>query len=90
MSTRFLFSDFIIVRYHASLERPPGTFDRSNNSIYSQSYLEELESVERDICSGCNGRRQLYCGPCGGRRLSGDMLPLRIELPFDLLILVHW
>ena len=36
--------------------------------------------------------RKIYCGECNGQRLpaASQVLPERISLPFDILLLVHW
>ena len=56
------------------------------------SYLQFLSSVDREICHRCGGRRQIYCGDCGGVRLNraSSLLPQRVVLPFDVLLIVHW
>ena len=55
-------------------------------------HLETLSRAEREVCVMCGGRRQVYCGDCGGQRMirAGTLLPPRIKLPFDLLLVVHW
>ena len=56
------------------------------------SYLLLLSEVNREICHLCGGRRQIYCGDCGGVRLdqAESLLPSRVVLPFDVLLIVHW
>ena len=56
------------------------------------NHLETLSRAEREVCVMCGGRRQVYCGDCGGQRMvrAGTLLPPRIKLPFDLLLVVHW
>ena len=56
------------------------------------SYLLLLSEVNREICHLCGGRRQIYCGDCGGVRLdqAESLLPPRVVLPFDVLLIVHW
>lgn len=89
-SRRLIFRGSFLRRveeYHQSIQRPEGTF--------SCDLTEEqltLASTERTLCPQCNGRRQLYCGPCGGLRLpkAEPLLPARVPLPFDVLLLLHW
>ena len=52
------------------------------------SYLLLLSAVDREICHLCGGRRQIYCGDCGGIRLdrAESLLPQRVVLPFDVLL----
>eukprot|EP01039_Chlorochromonas_danica_P008247 gene8247-9095_t len=73
--------------YQASLQRPEGTF-----TVTISPQLEALCEMERTLCPRCNGRRQLYCGPCGGLRMPAaeELLPPRLSLPFDILLLLHW
>ena len=56
------------------------------------SYLLLLSEVNREICHLCGGKRQIYCGDCGGVRLdqAESLLPSRVVLPFDVLLIVHW
>lgn len=56
------------------------------------SPLDVLAAAERERCQLCGGKRQIYCGDCGGVRVGhgGELLPPRILLPFDLLLIVHW
>jgi hypothetical protein len=56
------------------------------------SPLDTLAAAERERCHLCGGKRQIYCGDCGGVRVGrgGELLPRRIVLPFDLLLIVHW
>lgn len=77
-----------IQKYFDELARPEGTFD-----LEPQDYLvETLASLERDDCPKCNKKRHVYCGDCGGMRLSNSesILPPRVKLPFDILIFLHW
>lgn len=57
-----------------------------------EAYLLRLSEADREVCAVCGGRRQIYCGDCGGVRLprAGAMLPDRVRLPFDVLLIVHW
>jgi hypothetical protein len=54
--------------------------------------LLSLANMPKETCPQCLGRRQVYCGDCGGRRMAqgGQLLPPRVDLPFDVLLLVHW
>ena len=54
--------------------------------------VQALAAVERDICCKCSGRRQIYCGGCGGVRMGNadHLLPGRVHLPFDVLLVLHW
>jgi hypothetical protein len=54
--------------------------------------LLSLANMPKETCPQCLGRRQVYCGDCGGRRTAqgGQLLPPRVDLPFDVLLLVHW
>ena len=56
------------------------------------SLTETLAATERERCHLCGGNRQIYCGSCGGVRVGrgGSLLPPRVSLPFDLLLVVHW
>lgn len=51
-----------------------------------------LAAIPREVCRLCGGRRQIYCGDCGGVRMDGaiSLLPPRVQLPFDVLLVVHW
>eukprot|EP00596_Hydrurales_sp_CCMP1899_P002045 CAMPEP_0119053806 /NCGR_PEP_ID=MMETSP1177-20130426/74662_1 /TAXON_ID=2985 /ORGANISM="Ochromonas sp, Strain CCMP1899" /LENGTH=484 /DNA_ID=CAMNT_0007033859 /DNA_START=471 /DNA_END=1922 /DNA_ORIENTATION=- len=51
-----------------------------------------LAAIPREVCPLCGGRRQIYCGDCGGVRMDGanNLLPPRVQLPFDVLLIVHW
>lgn len=73
--------------YHDTVRRPNGTFKIEKDEI-----LEKLCEVERVTCESCLGKRQIYCGPCGGRRMvhSDEFLPLRVNMPFDVLLLLHY
>lgn len=54
--------------------------------------LLALANLPKETCPQCRGRRQVYCGDCGGRRMAlGDsILPPPVALPFDVLLLLHW
>jgi DTW domain-containing protein YfiP len=73
---------------HDSVRRPVGTFSRD---LISETKLQQLCALDRESCAKCNGRRQVYCGHCGGRRmpLAESSLPARVDLPFDVLLLLH-
>ncbi len=76
-----------IKAYHDTVRRPDGTFD-----MQEDEHLERLCSTERVVCGLCLGKRQLYCGPCGGIRMnySEELLPPRVVMPFDILLLLHY
>ena len=56
--------------------------------------IETLANLPRDLCSYCHQPRHIYCGDCGSRgsRMSNaaSYLPERVNLPFDVLLVVHW
>jgi hypothetical protein len=58
----------------------------------ANTQLESLSQLQRESCPSCASTRQVYCGPCGGVRmpLASALLPDRINLPFDVLLLLHW
>jgi hypothetical protein len=95
--TNLLFFDTIFLEkvknYHLSVERPEGTFNSQKiNNIKIQNFEKLVECYSREICASCLGCYHIYCGPCGGVRMKNAnfLLPNRIELPFDVLILLHW
>jgi hypothetical protein len=67
-------------------------FKGSKGPRGEKSPLDTLAAAERERCHLCGGKRQIYCGDCGGVRVGrgGELLPRRIVLPFDLLLIVHW
>ena len=73
--------------YHAVVQRPEGTFD-----LVVSDRIQSLAELPRQPCKGCSVNRQIYCGPCGGLRMPNaeDKLPERVELPFDVLLIMHW
>lgn len=77
----------IVAKYHDSLRRQEGTFDMESNDK-----LDFLSKFDRDICKQCNQRRAVYCGECKGLRMenTSHLLPKRISLPFDVLIVKHF
>ena len=81
-------SSFIseVREYHASLQRPDGTF------CYNPEKTPEVARLPRVLCPMCGSRRQLYCGECGGIRMphADPHLPPRIQPPFDIHLLLHW
>ena len=79
-----------VKQYHETVARPEGTF--TSDKVDEDPYIIELSKVARSICSICNAKRQLYCGDCGGVRLpcTEHLLPPRVELPFSILLIVHW
>ena len=56
------------------------------------SLITALVQLPKEVCPACLGRRQVYCGDCKGLRMSSayELLPARVELPFDVLLLLHW
>lgn len=84
--------------YHLSVERPAGTFSLDENKSFSESensrriLVDRLAQCDREVCPCCGRRQQIYCGGCGGLRMTmaDKLLPDRISLPFDILLLVHW
>ncbi len=78
-----------VEEYHASLQRPEGTFDLPEDQLEK---LKQLAELPRHECPLCHGFRQIYCGPCGGVVLeeSKAFLPPPIELPFEVLLLLHY
>ena len=73
--------------YHSVVQRPQGTFEYEANERG-----KALADLPRAACARCKVNRQIYCGPCGGIRLANaeHILPNRIDLPFDILLLLHW
>jgi hypothetical protein len=73
--------------YHETLRRPEGTFE-----VPESEMIITLAELSRIRCTSCQGARQLYCGPCGGKRMENaeNILPSRVELPFDIVLLLHW
>jgi hypothetical protein len=84
--------------YHLSVERPQGTFclDERESCLESEKsnrvLVGRLAQCDREVCSSCGRRQQIYCGGCGGLRMTmaDKLLPDRVSLPFDILLLVHW
>jgi hypothetical protein len=77
-----------VAAYHASVQRPAGAFALQMRDIFPL-----LAGLPRQECPQCHGQRQIYCGPCGGLRLMGrpeELLPPRVNLPFKVLLLLHW
>jgi hypothetical protein len=79
-----------VKEYHEKVSRPPGTF--SSEELECDELIFKLSQLPREVCRLCNGKRHIYCGDCGGIRLpSADcILPPRVNLPFHLLLIVHW
>lgn len=84
-------NDFIarVVEYHHSVRRPEGTFDV--RTIPHYALVEQLVQLPRIPCPLCNGKRQVYCGVCSGLQMENaqGLLPERVTLPFDVLLLLH-
>ena len=91
----------MIVSYHDELERPEGTFavgegDKEamerEKALAEHLKLAELSALPRDVCSSCMCRKQVYCGECTGVRMGNAeaLLPTRVTLPFDVLLLIDW
>jgi len=53
--------------------------------------LPRLSALPRELCPECNSFRSIYCGPCLGLRMpSAELeLPARINLPFDIILILH-
>lgn len=53
--------------------------------------LPPLVGHGRETCPSCQRRRSLYCGDCLGQRLpqAALLLPPRVPLPFNLVLLLH-
>jgi hypothetical protein len=89
----------MVLAYHDDLERPAGTFEVVDaEAVAQQEALErelkllELSALPRDECPSCLSRKQVYCGDCMGVRMKNaePLLPERITLPFDVLLLIDW
>lgn len=91
--------------YHLGVKRPAkedtatataGAGSDTARAMYAllqeDGRLPELARSARELCAKCKGKRQVYCGACGGLRLevSAEMLPVRVPLPFDVLLALHW
>jgi len=77
--------------YFDQVSRPEGTFEE--DSLFNDELVTiKLAELPREVCEGCNGRRQVYCGDCCGKRMtsSSAILPPRVDLPFNILLVVHW
>lgn len=76
-----------ICEYHTSLRRPDGTFLLPESEL-----IHQLLDLPRVVCKNCNHARHLYCGPCGGLRMENAdaLLPPRVELPFNVHLVLHW
>jgi hypothetical protein len=73
---------------HTSLQRPEGAFDLPEHEIET---LKSLSNLTRTKCPKCYAFRQLYCGPCGiPMETAIPFLPLKIHLPFEILLLLHY
>jgi hypothetical protein len=78
----------IVQEFHLSVQRPSGTFEEE----VVDSAIAALAFLPREKCYNCQGQRHLYCGDCNGLRMRNaeSLLPSRIFLPFDVLLLLHW
>jgi DTW domain-containing protein YfiP len=76
--------------YFSKVRRPEGTFEL--HSSRHKDRIERIAKLPRELCARCKGRKCVYCGECGGLRMpaAADLLPDRIDLPFDVLLMVHW
>eukprot|EP01042_Synura_sphagnicola_P029502 gene29502-38050_t len=76
-----------VKQYHDSLRRPDGTFTLPESDL-----IHQLIDLPRMVCPKCNHGRHVYCGPCGGLRMPNavDLLPPRVELPFNVHLVLHW
>lgn len=77
-----------VIAYQTSLERPVETFEDRE----SRDLAAAVKEHPRETCPVCCNRKHIYCGSCGGVRMPSTehLLPPRIRLPFDVLLLVHW
>ena len=57
-----------VAAYHKSLTRPNDVFSSKASDDTESSMLQALASLDREECPRCRGRRQIYCGNCGGFR----------------------
>lgn len=77
-------------------EYPPTGGDENDGDNYcspdTAALISTLAELPKEVCARCKGRRQVYCGDCWGARmpLAQNVLPDRIELPFDVVLLLHW
>lgn len=74
--------------FHETVRRPSGTYDIDS---YDDPRIVSLTQIDREICPLCGSSRQLYCGDCGTPLATAiPYLPAPIELPFNILLLIHW
>lgn len=66
--------------------------DTSNISPAEAELISALAELPKEVCLRCKGRRQVYCGDCWGARMTAgqSLLPPRIALPFNVVLLLHW
>ena len=57
-----------VAAYHKSLTRPNDVFASKASDDAESSMLRDLACLDREECPRCHGRRQIYCGNCGGIR----------------------
>ena len=76
----------------SSLKSKINEEEKDDGRLNAEPLVIELARLPREHCCRCNGRKQVYCGECGGLRLpaAAAILPDRIKLPFDILLLLHW
>lgn len=84
-------NDCDMSEHHTQL---PQETQQAQQESYDMEQIKRLAALPRDTCAGCNCKRQVYCGDCGssGERMSNasGLLPPRVTLPFNILLLVHW
>lgn len=71
---------------------PTVTIEEEEELTNEVELIVALSKLSREVCSVCGSKRQIYCGDCGGVRMLSTVgiLPERVTLPFDVLLLVHW
>lgn len=59
-----------VAAYHRTLSRPDDVFVGKASDDVELTMLRDLAGLDREECPRCHGRRQIYCGNCGGIRLA--------------------